>query len=106
MVKWTDSIIGKIGFVDTNNNLFYKEAIKKIPKNARIMEAWECMELLDNDFNAFKNIPKDEWYYTKSNNNYFRACGLSGLGDSFDALDMNLVSSSDALRGVLIVKKE
>ena len=54
-MKYIKSIIGDIGFVDTKNKFCFKEAIKKIPKNARIMEAWEFMKLIDEDFESYSN---------------------------------------------------
>ena len=34
-MKWTKSIIGEIGVVDTKNKLCYREAIKKIPDDVK-----------------------------------------------------------------------
>lgn len=106
-MKWTKSIIGEIGFVDTKNKLCYKEAIKKIPTNARIMKGWECMKIIDEDFKAFKKIPKYEFYFTYGTKCFYRACRLSGfdVNSFFGAFDRGVGSSDDALRGVLVVKK-
>lgn len=106
-MKWTKSIIGEIGFVDTKNKLTYKEAIKKIPKNARIMKSWELLKLVDEDFKSLNNIPKYEYCFCYATNNYYRACRLGRFGNgSWFVAGGRLVGSSDgALRGVLVVKK-
>jgi len=106
-MKYIKSIIGDIGFVDTKNKFCFKEAIKKIPKNARIMEAWEFMKLIDEDFESLKNIPW-EWYFTYATKEYYRACRLDDFGyySRFVADDRLVDYSGDALRGVLIVKRK
>lgn len=106
-MKWTKSIIGEIGFVDTENKLPYREALKKVPKGARIMEAWEALKLMDNDIESLKNIPKEEWYFTYGTDKYYRACRLCDFDNysRFGAIDRLAGFSGVWLRGVLVVKK-
>jgi len=106
-MKWTKSIIGEIGFIDTKNGFCYKEAIKKIPNNARIMKSWEYLKLIDEDFKSLKNIPKYKHYFAYATEKYYRA---SRVGDfdfdlRFDGDDWSVGDSLVALRGVLVVKE-
>ena len=106
-MKYTKSINGDIGFVDTKCKLCYKDAIKKIPKDARIMKAWECMKLFDEDYKAFRNIPKGEEYFIYGTEKYFRLGRVDDFGDgsNFEAIDWYIDVPNSWLRGVLIVKK-
>ena len=106
-MKYTKSIIGEIGYIDTNYKLNYKEAIKLIPKDARIMKAWEYLKLIDEDFDSLRNIPKPNYYFTYATDKYYRACRLSDFGDDswFYAVGRSVDDSYDSLRGVLVVKK-
>ena len=68
-IKWTKSNIGQIGIVETDN-IPYKEAIKKIPKEARIMKAWELLKLYDEGSKSLRNIPNEGYYFTYGTRSY------------------------------------
>ena len=104
-MKYIKSLIGKIAFIETNAN--YKDSLKKIPKEARIMKSWEFIKLVDDDFQSLKNIPRD-WYFCYATDKYFRACRLDGFGNGsrFLADDGSVVSADFWLRGVLVVKRK
>ncbi len=106
-MKWTKSIIGEIGFIDTKNKLFYTDAIKKIPENARIMKSWEFLKLIDEDFKSLKNIPKDKFYFCYATKMYFRVCRLYDFGDysGFNANSRNVDSAFCLLRRLLVVRR-
>jgi len=107
-MKWNKSIIGEIGFIRTDYKLSYKDSIKKIPKNARIMKGWEFVKLIDENYEAFDNFPKGEDYFCYGNKDYFRWGALY-----VDRLDLRsrlygyyfLGNAYYRSVGVLVVKK-
>ncbi len=106
-MKYTKSKIGQIALVKFEEDLTYKEATKKVPKEARIMKAWELLKLYDEDKKSLKDVPKGEYFFTYGTVKYYRACRLSNfVFDSvFYAIDRDVDYASYRLRGVLIVNK-
>lgn len=98
-MKWTKSIIGDIAFIKTNATR--EESIKQIPKNARLGKRWELLKICDEDKEAIKIFPRDDYILTKP-----RACWLDyfSLNSNFYASGRS-VDYGSALRGVFVVKK-
>ena len=99
-MKYTKSIIGKIAFIETDAN--YKDSLKKIPKEARIMKSWELLRIQIENKESLKDFPKYKYIWTEN-----RASWLDdfGLVSYFFDVDRFVVNQGDSLRGVCVVKK-
>ena len=99
-MKYTKSIIGKIAFIETDAN--YKDSLKKIPKEARIMKAWELLRIQIENKESLKDFPEYKYVWTEN-----RASWLYDFGGDSDFIAVGRVVGlhDDSLRGVCVVKK-
>ena len=109
-MKWHKSIIGEIGIVKniSKKNMNLKKAQSMTPKGARIMRSWEFLKLIDEDIESIDFLKKYEYYFTYSNERYYRAfwLGRAGYGSGFDAYVRDVGDAYYGLLvGVLVVKE-
>ena len=112
-MEWHKSIIGEIGVVKNKDNIninlkIAQGMIPKSPKGSRIrlMESWEGLKLADKDDKSLKFL-KPGYYFTYSNEKYYRASWLdrAGVGSWFSAVGRDVGFADYGLLGVLVVKE-
>jgi hypothetical protein len=101
-MKYTKTSIGEIAFLETDAN--YKDSLKKIPKEARVMKPTELLTLWINERTKLKGFPTGEYTYIWTEN---YASFLDGFvdGSKFVTYDWIVYNPYRLLRGVCIVKK-
>jgi hypothetical protein len=99
-MKYTKTSIGEVAFLETNAN--YKDSLKKIPKEARVMEAWELQRVFKKEPEKLKDFPMREYIWTE---NYTACLYWLGSGSRCDAGVRNVDDSYWLLRGICIIKK-
>ncbi len=97
-MKYTKSILGEIGVLETNAN--HKDTMKKITKEARALKCWEVCKLKFEDNKSLKDFPIYEYLWCDDG-----ASGLYGFGNKFIADDRGVGSPWKRLRWVCVVKK-
>lgn len=100
-MKWIKTSIGQVGIIETIG-LSFENAIKKIPKDTRVMNAWEYLKLIDEEKDKL-TWDLNDIFWTETNG-VARACYLSNIY-SFLADGRGINYYYGAVRGVLVVRK-